>query len=538
LKIAKDKKPEKEPIPDEQGEVSTSGIKLQEILKRRRELDEQLRSLAAQEKKIQKIITVMFTDLKGSTDIADRKGSFEVRLLIDYHNDIVFPLIENGNGRLIKTMGDGTMSYFLRAQDAVRTAVTIQQEIDEFNQTGKSEIPILMRIGIHTGKGIVDEDKEKGKVDIFGDVANVASRIETLAESGEVLFSEGTFNALRDKEEVYCRFQKTSELRGKAEKFKIFKAFWDEKEIEEDKKKGEKPVPITIEEGLKPSLTNRMDMVREGYSYAQTPAEVAADAVKAGEAPCLVVQREEDDKLIVPIDRDELTMGRASDCDIVLDERYVSRKHARVYREKDSFWAEDLKSSIGISINGKRITKEQLQNGDEIKFGAIRIVFAEPPAVTGDEETTKMDVTMAVPVVDDEATMTIESQTLYKLVVSGGDGDITEHEISPDGLVLGRSAACDLQLNDPMVSRRHARIFTEAGSLFVEDLGSNNGTFVDNKRLQAEQKVEIREKQLIMVGDVKLTVVNLAVNADKSLFADTASSISKGLGRLWGRSQK
>lgn len=480
----------------------------------------------------------MFTDLKGSTDIADRKGSFEVRLLIDYHNDIVFPLIDNGNGRLIKTMGDGTMSYFLRAQDAVRTAVKIQQEITEFNQTGKSEIPIIMRIGIHTGKGIVDEDKEKGKIDIFGDVANVASRIENLAQSGEVLFSEGTFNALRDKEEVYCRYQKTSELKGKADKFKIFKALWDEKEIEEDKKKGEKPVPITIEESKKPSLTNRMDVDQKGYSYSQTPAEVAAEAVKAGEGPCLVVQREDDDKLIVPINKDELTMGRSSDCDIVLDERYVSRKHARICREQGAYWVEDLKSSIGISINGRRIPKEQLQNGDEIKLGAIRIIFAAPAAAPLEEETTKMDVTMAVPTVDDEATMTIESHPVYKLVISHADGEITEHEISPDGVVLGRSNASDVQLKDPMVSRRHAKVFTEADTVFVEDLGSNNGTFVDQKRIKTEQKVELNEKQLITIGDIKLMMVNAAVNADKSLFADTAPSVSKGLGRLWGKGQK
>ena len=520
-------------------ESSTSGVNLQEILKKRRELDEQLRSLAAQEKKIQKILTVMFTDLKGSTDMADKKGSFEVRLLLDYHNDIVFPLIDSGNGRLVKTMGDGTMSYFLRAQDAVLTAVKIQQEINDFNQTGRSEIPILMRIGIHTGKGIVDEDKEKGKIDIFGDVANVAARIEAQAQSSEVLLSEASFNALREKEKVYCRFLKTCELKGKAEKFNLFKAFWDEKEIEEDKKKGEKPVPLTVEESKKPSLTNRMAVGMEGYVYSQSSADVAAEAVKAGDAPCLIVQREEDDKLIVPIGKDEVTMGRASDCDIVLDERYVSRKHARVYREKGSYWTEDLKSSIGISVNGKRVTKERLQNGDEIKFGAIRVVFAEPSSLSAGEEATEMDLTVMVPtVVGDETTMTIESQTLYKLLILSAGGTITEYDISPDGLVLGRSTACDVKLDDPMVSRRHAKFSTTANGLFVEDLGSNNGTFVDNKRIQAEQQVEIKEKQLITIGEIKLMVVNISINADKSLFADTTPSGSKGLGRFWGKGQK
>ena len=480
----------------------------------------------------------MFTDLKGSTDMADKKGSFEVRLLLDYHNDIVFPLIDNGNGRLIKTMGDGTMSYFLRAQDAVRAAVKIQHEVAEFNKTGKSEIPILMRIGIHTAKGILDEDKEKGRIDIFGDVSNVASRIENLAVSGEVLFSEGTFNALRDKEEIYCRYEKTSEIKGKADKFKIFKAFWDEKEIEEDKKKGEKPVPITLEESKKPSLTNRMDVAQDGYSYAQTAAEVAAEAIKSGETVCLVVQREDDDKLIVPIDKDDLTMGRSSDCGIVLDERYVSRKHARLYREQGTFWIEDLKSSIGLSVNGKRTSKEQLENGDEIKLGALRIIFVNPAAAPAEDVTTMMDVTMAVPTVEDEATMVIDTQTVYKLVMSSSSGEISEHEIPPDGLVLGRSTASDVQLKDPLVSRRHAKVFTEENSLFVWDLSSNNGTFVDKKQIKPEQKVELKENQLFTIGEIKLMVVNSGVTVDKSLFPDATSSFSKGLGKLWGRGRK
>jgi pSer/pThr/pTyr-binding forkhead associated (FHA) protein/class 3 adenylate cyclase len=536
-KIGKDTKGEKEPEGSDPGEFSTSGIKLRDILKKRRELDEQRRALEAQEKKIQKIITVMFTDLKDSTKFADAdaggKGSFELRLLLDYHNDIVFPLIDSGNGRLIKTMGDGTMSYFLRAQDAVCTAVKIQKEIAEFNKTGKSTIPILIRIGIDTGKGIVDEDKEKGKIDIFGDVANVASRFENLAQSREVLFSEGTYNALRDKEEIYCRFRRTEKIKGKSKPVKVFKAFWDEEEIEADKAS---PI-ITVEEGRRPASTNRMDIVKEGYSYTQTSMELAAEAAKEG--TCLVVQREEKDKVVVPIDEDELTIGRTAQNNIVLDEKYISRKHARVSRKQGTYWIEDLKSSIGVEVNGKKISKAQLQNGDEIKLGAIRIVFVNPKKEPYYEEaTTKMDVTTMVPTVGEEVTMAIASQSMYKLAVRKADGGITEHDIPKEGLILGRSATAGMQLNDPVVSRRHAKITVDAKTIFIEDLGSNNGTCVDNKRLQAEQKVEIKEKQLITIGDFNLLVVNVAQNVDQSFFSDTTSSISKRVKKLWGKGER
>jgi len=536
FKIAKDKKPKDEPISGEPSEDSIANIDIDKILEEREKLDALLR-------KVKKTITVMFTDLTDSTGIAERVDQFTFKNLLRHNARIVSEGVKEGNGILVKTEGDGTMSYFYRSQDAVRTAVQIQKQIADFDKQKVFDFPIQIRIGLHTGEGIVD----KRKNDISGDVVNTAKRFETLAETKQILLSEKTYNALRDKEEIYCRCIKTDQkLKGKSNPVKVYKAFWDKKEIEEDKQKAgevekktkeETALPIvTVEESRKPSLTNRVEVGLEGYTYSQTPAEVAAEV--AGRGPCLVVQREEDDKVVAPIDKDELTMGRSSDCDITLDERYVSRKHARVYREQDSFWVEDLKSSLGVSVNGKRITKEQLQNGDEIKFGAIRIIFANPPAVPTDEETTKMDVTMVVPTVDDEATMKIESQPRYKLVVSSADGAITEHEIPPDGLVLGRSTACEVLLKDPMVSRRHAKVFLESNSLFVEDIGSNNGTFVDRKRIQPEQKVELKEKQLITIGDLKLTVVNAAVNADKSLFADTASSFSKGLGRLWGRDQK
>jgi len=178
--------------------------------------------------KFMKLITVMFTDLKGSTSIAENAGDLAVRTLLKHHNDIVLPLIKEHNGNLVKTMGDGTMSYFDSPQDALRAASKIHADIDEFNLSKKIPQLILIRIGMHTGKGIVEEN------DIFGDVVNVASRFESSSSPGEIYLSEETYNSLTDKEEIYCRFIKTTTLKGKAEPFKIYKAFWNPKEAEAD----------------------------------------------------------------------------------------------------------------------------------------------------------------------------------------------------------------------------------------------------------------------------------------------------------------
>lgn len=181
------------------------------------------------EEKFTRIITVMFTDLKGSTSIADALGDIASRTLMKQHNDILFPIIEKNQGVLVKTMGDGTLSYFKNPQDAVRAAVQAQINFDKYNTEKKPKNLILVSIGLHTGKGVVE------KKDVFGDVVNVAARIQTQASPGEICLSEEAYNQLTNKTEIYCRYIKTAQLKGKQQPFRIYKAFWDEKEVEKDK---------------------------------------------------------------------------------------------------------------------------------------------------------------------------------------------------------------------------------------------------------------------------------------------------------------
>lgn len=180
------------------------------------------------QEKFTKVLTIIFTDLKGSTSLAEIEGDLSTRILIKHHNDIVFPIIQRHHGVLVKTIGDGTLSYFESAQNAIRAAVQIQNEIDQFNLTKKLTSPILIRIGLHTGKCILEKN------DVFGDVVNTASRFESSAAPGEIYFSEETYNALTDKSEIYCRFIKTIALKGKKEPMNVYKAFWNPTEVESD----------------------------------------------------------------------------------------------------------------------------------------------------------------------------------------------------------------------------------------------------------------------------------------------------------------
>ena len=181
-------------------------------------------------KKFTKILTVVFTDLKGSTTIAETEGDMASRMLMKSHNDIVFPAIAENQGTLVKTIGDGTLSHFGSAQDAVRASIRIQKEMDQLNLSGKFKTSILIRIGMHTGSCIMEKD------DIFGDTVNTASRFESSSGPGEIFLSEETFNSLPRKEEFYLRFVKDVTLKGKKETFRAYKAFWKDDEIEADRK--------------------------------------------------------------------------------------------------------------------------------------------------------------------------------------------------------------------------------------------------------------------------------------------------------------
>jgi len=178
--------------------------------------------------KFNKFITVMFTDLKGSTTIAENEGDIVSRMLIKSQSDILLPAIKENNGVYIKSIGDGSLSYFENAQDAVRAAARIQKEMDLLNVSKKFKFPVLMRIGLHSGKCVVEEK------DIYGDVVNTASRFESSADGGGILMSEDTYNAMSDKSEIYCRFVKQVNLKGKKEPYNAYKAFWNPLEIELD----------------------------------------------------------------------------------------------------------------------------------------------------------------------------------------------------------------------------------------------------------------------------------------------------------------
>src|SRR5271170_5043953 len=136
-------------------------------------------------------LTVMFCDLVGSTSIAAQLDAEEWRDLVGAYLDAASAAVTEMGGHVAKKLGDGLMALFgypvaheNDAERAARAALAIQHALAELNRknegTGK---PVLTaRIGLETGPAVIDAAGE-----IYGDVANIAARVQALAEAGAVL---------------------------------------------------------------------------------------------------------------------------------------------------------------------------------------------------------------------------------------------------------------------------------------------------------------------------------------------------------------
>lgn len=137
-----------------------------------------------------RLAAIMFTDIVGYTAMAQANESRALELL-RMHKDLVRPVLTRHEGREVKTMGDAFLVEFPSALAATECAIDIEKSLGKFNE-GQSD-KVLVRVGIHVG----DVVHEGG--DVYGDAVNIASRIMSVAESGEVCASQQVYDQVRNK---------------------------------------------------------------------------------------------------------------------------------------------------------------------------------------------------------------------------------------------------------------------------------------------------------------------------------------------------
>ncbi len=120
-------------------------------------------------------VTLMFTDIEDSTRILEQLGDEEWAEIISEHLAALRAAVERRGGTVVKTLGDGAMAAFGSVKDALSAAVSLQQAF--------TELPLKVRIGVHTGKAFQTAG------DYVGITVNKAARIASAAAGGEILAS-------------------------------------------------------------------------------------------------------------------------------------------------------------------------------------------------------------------------------------------------------------------------------------------------------------------------------------------------------------
>ena len=192
---------------------------LRALLKERAEIDEVLRNRFSKE------VTIMFTDIKGSTTYFESRGDINGLSMVFKHNELLFPIIERHQGTVIKTIGDSIMASFPDAVEGVRAAIEMQGTLSDYSAKQPKQNRIQIRIGLNTGKGIIENK------DVFGDLVNLAARIESLAEPEQILVSQSVHETVRQADDIICRYYDSTGVKGKEEPIKIYRVIWGEEEI-------------------------------------------------------------------------------------------------------------------------------------------------------------------------------------------------------------------------------------------------------------------------------------------------------------------
>jgi adenylate cyclase len=136
-----------------------------------------------------RMTAVLLADVVGYSRLMSTDEEATHEMLTECFGGLIEPKISEHGGRLIRSSGDGLLVEFDSALDAVRCGIEIQRELSTRNAGVSAEHRFQMRIGVNAGDVIVDER------DIYGNSVNIAARLETLAEPGELFVT----NTVRDQ---------------------------------------------------------------------------------------------------------------------------------------------------------------------------------------------------------------------------------------------------------------------------------------------------------------------------------------------------
>ncbi len=177
-------------------------------------------------------------------------------------------------------------------------------------------------------------------------------------------------------------------------------------------------------------------------------------------------------------------IGRDDACDVVIDDHMISSRHASIEVTGDNVKVTDLDSTNGTFVNGRRITEAELKNGDEVRFDQIAFRVEGPPEEIAAKTTLRPAAALAF--------------------LTGAAGRLAGKTFPLTGarIAVGRTPDNAIVVDDETVSSAHAVMIFSDGDWTLEDQGSTNGTFVNNRRVTRQR---LQNGDRIRFGNVTLS---------------------------------
>lgn len=225
----------------------------------------------------------------------------------------------------------------------------------------------------------------------------------------------------------------------------------------------------------------------------------------------------------IPLDRGEMTIGRKSDNDLVIDNPAVSGHHARIVQEQGRFFVEDLGSTNGTFVNDAKILKHQLRNTDRVGVGKHLLVYqdettqaapppAPPPKEDDSDKTMILDTKKQRELLKAAGTMQFPAGVpkpamakVGNLVAVSGSTDQKEYELTGRLSIIGSEDSATIRLTGWFAPKNAALVTRRGDGYFVSMSEGGKKILVNGSPVQGSK--ELQDGDVLVVGGAQFQFV-------------------------------
>src|SRR3984893_2996879 len=157
-------------------------------------------------------VVIVFSDIEGSTQHNEALGDRGWVKVLERHNKLIYKLVDDHGGHVVKSQGDGFMIAFGDPEQAVLCSIEVQQALHDSADSGA----IRVRFGIHMGTSVRRGD------DLFGLNVAMAARVAEQARGGEILVSDSVRDAIEGGPDIQVCTRREVEHRGLPASHKVY----------------------------------------------------------------------------------------------------------------------------------------------------------------------------------------------------------------------------------------------------------------------------------------------------------------------------